>query len=339
MLSKKTKKNIFYAVEISIVLLFILYIIFMKTPALAPGKEYFTSVSSGIYSDPTNIWAVGNASNGSFLTKMTFEGSNLNLITNFSLPIQSNVQQILSFGTDVWASDTNKNIVYVIDPGNGNITQTINVGQKPLGMAFDGVNVWVCNYSSGTCTVINEGSGSIVSTITLGAGPMCALFDGQYVWVSTYYGQVFIIDPSKMSLKNQFSQTGTISRMTCLNGSVYGLQTPDRQFFYVLQMSPDGVQNTFNIQKIAQGGDIYEDISNDGKNILLLSIGGNVLSMTPDGTYINDISTGLFGSSFNFLNDKLYVLDSRDNNVAVYKNNGGSLFSSVVPQKSTLLQA
>ena len=342
MLTKKTKKIIYFTVFYTIGLLFAYWLYTLKTPVLAASKENFTSVSSGIISDTNNIWAVcnvgsGRASNTSnaYLIKMSFSDKDkLSVVTNFGISSGSYIQNLLSFGSTVWASDYYNAAVRILNPSNGVIIQNVQVGSGPTGMAFDGTNVWVCNYSDSTCTVIDEGDGSIVSTVNVGRQPTCVLFDSQYIWVSCGVGEIYVIDPSNFSIKNKFSPGIQLTRLTTLNNSVYALGTNQSQnvgLYFLLQMNANGIQSTISLAQSSGGSDIYMDLTNDGKNIYVLSVGGNVLCVKSDGTFINDFPVGsnIQGNFINIIEGKVFVLDTTNNNVAVSTTDGGNIVSQL----------
>lgn len=66
---------------------------------------------------------------------------------------------------------------------------TVNVGNGPAGMCFDGTNVWVTNQTDGSVTIINAVSATVVNTITgVGSGPVACVYDGQHIWVANQTG-------------------------------------------------------------------------------------------------------------------------------------------------------
>lgn len=339
MLTKKTKKIIYFTVLNAIGLIFAYWLYTLKTPLLAASKQNFTSVSSGIIADSNNVWAVcnvgsGGASNTSnaYLSKMSFSNDKLNVVTNFGISSRSYIQNLLSFGSTVWASDYYNETVRILNPSNGVIIQNVQVGSGPIGMAFDGTNVWVCNYSDSTCTVINEGDGSIVSTVNVGKEPTCVLFDSQYIWVCCAVGEIYVIDPSKFSIKNKFSPGMQLTRLTTLNNSVYALATNQSQnvgLYYLLQMNVNGIQSTISLTQSSGGSDIYTDLTNDGKNIYVLSVGGNVLCVQSDGTFIRDFPVSIQGNFINIINGQVFVLDTTNNNVAVFTTDGKNIVSQL----------
>uniref|UniRef100_A0A6C0KUC7 SMP-30/Gluconolactonase/LRE-like region domain-containing protein n=1 Tax=viral metagenome TaxID=1070528 RepID=A0A6C0KUC7_9ZZZZ len=346
MLTKKTKKIIYFSILNVLGLLFAYWLFTLKTPILAASKENFTSVSSGVMSNSNNVWAICNVGskaneNGgsknlysnSYLSKMNFSDSkNLSVVTNFPIFSQSNIQNVLPLGSNVWVSDYDNAAVRIINSTSGSIIQNVSVGRAPIGMAFDGTNVWVCNYSDSTCTVISEGDGSIISTTPIGDGPFCVLFDSQYIWISCVNGEVFVINPSSFSLKNKFSPGGQLTRMTCLNNSVYVLCTNQGSnvgLYSLIKMGSDQIQNTINLTNSSGSQDIYVDVTNDGKNIYVLSVGGNVLCVQSDGTYVREFAVGLQGSFINILGGNVFVLDATNNKVAVYSTFGKNIVSSL----------
>jgi YVTN family beta-propeller protein len=72
---------------------------------------------------------------------------------------------------------------------NGQVVQTVTVGQHPMSIAFDGNNVWVTNQASNNVTKIRVSDGAVLGTFTVGAGPTGIAFDGANIWVANTGGK------------------------------------------------------------------------------------------------------------------------------------------------------
>ena len=328
MLSKKTKKIIYFSVINILGLLFAYWIYSIKTPVLAAQKQNFTSVSSGILFDAYNVWTVFNANNNAYIAKLDYNGD---VVTLFPVQTESEIQTLLPLGPNVWVTNFNQGTVDLVNTGNGSITQTINLGYEsmPWGMAFDGTNVWVCNYGQSSCTVLEQGSGSIISTITIGQGPTCALFDSQYIWITcTASREVYVINPASLSLQNKFSVGVQPTRMTCINGTIYVLNTtPDETGKFIVNiLNINGVQGNIELNT-----DPYVDITNDGKNLFLLSTNGNVHVFSENGDSVTEFTVGgMTCQYFNVINGKLYIYDMQRTQLAIYSKSGSEILAATV---------
>jgi YVTN family beta-propeller protein len=69
--------------------------------------------------------------------------------------------------------------VYVIDGQTNKVTDTISVGQGPVGIAYDANNgnVYVSDINSDTVSVIDSTTNTVVDTITVGSRPSGIAFN------------------------------------------------------------------------------------------------------------------------------------------------------------------
>ena len=58
---------------------------------------------------------------------------------------------------------------------------TIDVGLRPLGVAFDGTHIWTANYNDNTVSKIDAATGDV--TVAVGNKPYGVAFDGTHIWV------------------------------------------------------------------------------------------------------------------------------------------------------------
>src|SRR5262245_52419285 len=67
----------------------------------------------------------------------------------------------------------------------GQVT-SLEVGDGPEAVAFDGANIWVANQFSGTVKKVSIGAGAAVATYSVGKRPVALAFDGANIWVANY---------------------------------------------------------------------------------------------------------------------------------------------------------
>ncbi|MBT5850514.1 MAG: hypothetical protein HOH36_08780, partial [Acidimicrobiaceae bacterium] len=63
---------------------------------------------------------------------------------------------------------------------------TSDVGNDPVGVAFDGTHIWVTNFNGGTVSKIVAATGVVAATIGVGDGPVGVAFDGTHIWTANY---------------------------------------------------------------------------------------------------------------------------------------------------------
>ena len=61
---------------------------------------------------------------------------------------------------------------------------TIDVGNGPYGVAFDGTHIWTANFLDGTVSKIVAATGAVTDTIDVGNFPWGVAFDGTHMWVA-----------------------------------------------------------------------------------------------------------------------------------------------------------
>ena len=87
-------------------------------------------------------------------------------------------------GTHIWVTNYLDDTVSKIDAATGVVAAPIGVGNNPAEVAFDGTHMWVTNLSDGTVSKIVAASGAVTATITVGNNPSGVAFDGTHMWVA-----------------------------------------------------------------------------------------------------------------------------------------------------------
>ena len=96
---------------------------------------------------------------------ITYDGSNIWITESFFMGFTGNLKKLDS---------------------NGNVLQTIVVGEGPTGPIYDGTNIWVPNYFDDTVTVVRASTGAVLATLSNNGlnGPRHAAFDGERILVT-----------------------------------------------------------------------------------------------------------------------------------------------------------
>ena len=303
-----SKRFIFQASLILISVGFIYLILKLRTVQLTSGKQNFTSVSSGISYDSTNIWFANMIEDA--ISKFDIKG---NPITSFSSG--HGTFQVLPVGSFIWATNYTDNTVSKINANDGS-SMVIPVGSAPSGLAFDGSNIWVCNYGSGSCSVIGQGSGTVSTTINVGQGPSCVLFDGSNIFVCcALSSEVYVFDPSNLSLVTTFSVGRIPLRATYMNGGLYILDAgTDTSVIYK-------VDSTGILEKYTPEISRCNDIANDGKNLIICSL-GNIYTYNPSTGVLNGFSMDSEASFVQSVNNLIIAFNQKTNTGTIFAKNG-----------------
>lgn len=108
----------------------------------------------------------------------------------------------------LWVSNTADGTVSRVDPVSGEVVATINVGQGPRSLAFDGVNVWVVSTRpTGSLSRIDVGTNELTANVDLIEGLGGIAFDGDLMWVAGFLsGELIAVNPETL----ESATTGTI---------------------------------------------------------------------------------------------------------------------------------
>ena len=86
-------------------------------------------------------------------------------------------------GTNLWIANNGANQVTKILASNGSTVGTYSVS-SPSQLTFDGTNIWASNYEGTTVTEIAGSTGASLGTFEVGEGPVGMAFDGVSIWVA-----------------------------------------------------------------------------------------------------------------------------------------------------------
>jgi len=107
-------------------------------------------------------------------------------------------------GGSVWAADSNRNVIYRIDPRTNAVTR-ISGGGAPTGLAFGGGSLWVLDTVDNTVAELDPASGVTLHTIGLPAGYAKGgiAADADQVWVTeaTADGNLTFVDPLSRAVR------------------------------------------------------------------------------------------------------------------------------------------
>ena len=102
-------------------------------------------------------------------------------------------------GPYAYIANYNSNTVSVIDTSTNTVTTTVNVGNKPWGVAVNPTAAYVTNEGSNTVSVIDTSTNTVLATVNVGTSPhgVAVTPDGKKAYVSNFAGNtVSVIDTS-----------------------------------------------------------------------------------------------------------------------------------------------
>jgi hypothetical protein len=161
-------------------------------PDGAPGPVTVVSNNLGaspisIAFDGTYLWTA-NPGGGGFPTSVSRIDINTASVTTFFIGFNL-LDGIVYDGTNIWVTEAADDSIKKLD-SNGNVIQTVVVGDLPVAPFFDGTNIWVPNATSNSLTVIRAATGTVLATLT-GNGlfaPVAGAFDGERIMVANFEG-------------------------------------------------------------------------------------------------------------------------------------------------------
>jgi hypothetical protein len=253
-----------------------------------------TTVGSGprfLKSDGADIW-VANISGNSISRVRASDGKLLETWTGAG----SALGVLMAMGRILVTGNTSPGNLYMIDPSQaaGAVTTVAsNLGNGPVGIAFDGARVRTANLGSpGSVSIVTPGATTpwTVTTVTTGfSSPVGTLFDGVNIWITdNVAGTLLKLDSSCAIL-----QTVTV-------GSFPEFPVFDGTNIWV----PNGGSNSVSVVRASSGAVLQTLTGNglngptagafDGERVLITNQNGNSVSLwkAADLTALGSFATG-----------------------------------------------
>jgi hypothetical protein len=174
-------------------------------------------------------------------------------------------QAVLTTGGKVYvAGGTTPGSLYVLDPTQPPGTVTVaasNLGNDPVGIAFDGANLWTTN-ASGSVSIITPQATPPYAATTVSTGfsnPQGILFDGAHIWITDRTAGTLL----KLGVGGAVLQTIPV-------GAMPGTPVFDGANIWV----PNSADSSLTVVQ-ASTGDIVATISTDASNLLSGPTGGS----------------------------------------------------------------
>jgi hypothetical protein len=179
------------------------------------------------------------------------------------------------------AGATSPGVLYVIDPTQApsGMVDTFDIGNQPIGVAFDGVSVWTANRGPpGSVSIIYPHPGGTVATVTTGFNaPYGILYDGTSIWV-TDTGAGTLLELNGFGEIVQTVTVGALPGFPVFDGTNIWVPNYNDNSVTVVQALSGKVVSTI-------AGDVFNQLSGpngasfDGQRILIANYGGNTVTL------------------------------------------------------------
>jgi hypothetical protein len=116
-----------------------------------------------------------------------------------------------------WATLTNNTVVKFFSDQDA--IATINVGNNPQALAFDGAHMWIANAGSNSVTKIRVSDNAVLGSFNIGSGPSSLAFDGDNMWVANWGTNSLVrFRTSDGAILHTYHQLGTNIRNLAFDG-------------------------------------------------------------------------------------------------------------------------
>jgi DNA-binding beta-propeller fold protein YncE len=187
--------------------------------------------------------------------------------------------------------------LYVIDPTQtpGAVTMAAsNLGNDPVGIAFDGTHLWTANFSGSVSIITPQAATPYpVTTVTTGfSQPLGILYDGAHIWVTDSGAGTLL----KLDASGGITQTvsvGSSPQFPVFDGANIWVPNSADDSITVVQASTGSVVATItaNLSNLLSGP---FEASFDGERILVTNFSGHSVTLfkAADLSFIANVTTG-----------------------------------------------
>ena len=204
--------------------------------------------------------------------------------TNSNFPVGNKPIGLAFDGSSMWVANLNSDNVMKLRASDGEILGTFAVGSQPAEIAFDGANVWVTNHNGSSVSKLQARDGATLGTFTVGANPFGIAFDGTNIWVAN-------------------SSSGSVMKLRANDGVNVGT--------FPIGGSPNGV-------------------AFDGTNIWVTNhTGNNVWKLNAsDGSVLGNFTAGSNGYGIAFDGANMWVVNEGSNTVTKLRASDGTVLGT-----------
>jgi hypothetical protein len=257
--------------------------------------------------DGTDVWVANNTTN----TVMRVRPGDGKLLETWTGAIRATAI-VAAMGRIFVTGSTNPGSLYMIDPtqpAGAVTTLSSNLGNAPVGIAFDGSRIWTANSGSVSIVSLNP---TVVTTVTTGFNtPIGMLYDGSHIWVTDNLANAL----HKLNANGSIAQTltvGTFPFYPVFDGTNIWVPNFDTNSVTVVRVK-DAVGNplttAFELATLTGNGLTGpQTAAFDGERILITNPNGQSVSLwkaadlTPLGPSPTGVATEPFGACSDGLN-------------------------------------
>ena len=193
------------------------------------------------------------------------------------------------------------------------VTATVNVGETPQAVAFDGSHMWVTNTLDDTVSKINVSTNTVTDTVTVGELPRGVAFDGSHMWVNnTYDGTVSKINVSTNTVTATVNVGGFSNVKAAFDGSHMWVTNSNKNMLSKINVSTNTVTATVNVGVTPQGSAF------DGSHMWVANLFDNTVSKINVSTNTVTATVNVGDSPFNvaFDGSHMWVTNAGDGTVS-----------------------
>lgn len=246
-------------------------------------------------------------------------------------------------GSHLYVANYDTDNVYVIQTSNNTVVSTIAVGDGPWGLAQkpDGSEIYVTNYLGHSVSAIASATNTVIWTTAGIVAPngIAVSPNGSFLFVATNdtTRKVTVLSTSSHAITGSSNlSTGVLADVKI---------SPDGLKLYVADRTANVINvldlNTYiNTQRAVGNDPLWMALSADGSKIYVTENASHqfqvisTASWTIDATVSMGAGSGPWGIALNSSEDRIYVANSTNNSVDIYRVSDNSLLGHVAAGSS-----
>ena len=222
--------------------------------------------------------------------------------------------EVLGFdGTNIYSSNYSDDTVSVIDPATNTVTDTIDVGNGPGGFIYDGTSIYIANYDAGTVSVIDPTANTISGTITGFDGPWGGVVVDNTLYISNNASNTVSVVDPASNTVTSAIAVGLNPAGIAFDGTNIYVANFDEDTVSIIDPATNTVTATINV------GSSPREVITDGANIYFTETVDDTVSVIDPAT--NTVTATInvgdrpYGLTFDGTN--IYVANQNDDTISV----------------------
>jgi DNA-binding beta-propeller fold protein YncE len=99
-----------------------------------------------------------------------------------SYPVGNRPVGLAYDGAALWVANQDDSALVKLDPQSGSLVASVPLDGQPSALAFDGQRLWAALRDKAAVVALDPSDGAELARVAVGAGPVALLFDGQSLW-------------------------------------------------------------------------------------------------------------------------------------------------------------